>query len=318
MAMIARRTILLLIVLTAGICCAQFLPRPGSRTRVGEAGNFVRIEGGLVVNEDNLRTARETDTHSTGTPEWTNPPGFENDVFTFTRVIFKSDSNPDSDWGRWRRLGWWVDYPDADLNFSHRLQQLTSIKTDPDARVLKLSDPDLHHYALLYMEHAGYMRLSDAEVTALRKYLLAGGALFVNDFWGSQEWDGFDREIKRVLPRRDWTELTTDHPVFHCVFDLRGPLRNLQVPTIQFWNRDHNPNDPQSPLQRVYRGEGSEEMHVRALLDDNKRVVILAIHNSDISDGWEREGENELYFNQFSEKVAYPLGINIIFYLMTH
>ena len=318
MAMIARRTILLLIVLTAGICCAQFLPRPGSRTRVGEAGNFVRIEGGLVVNEDNLRTARETDTHSTGTPEWTNPPGFENDVFTFTRVIFKSDSNPDSDWGRWRRLGWWVDYPDADLNFSHRLQQLTSIKTDPDARVLKLSDPDLHHYALLYMEHAGYMRLSDAEVTALRKYLLAGGALFVNDFWGSQEWDGFDREIKRVLPRRDWTELTTDHPVFHCVFDLRGPLRNLQVPTIQFWNRDHNPNDPQSPLQRVYRGEGSEEMHVRALLDDHKRVVILAIHNSDISDGWEREGENELYFNQFSEKVAYPLGINIIFYLMTH
>ena len=313
MAMTARRTVLLFIVLTAGICSAQFRPRPGSGRRVGETGNFVRIEGGLVVNEDNIRTARETDTHSTGTPEWTNPPGFENDVFTFTRVIFKSDSNPDSDWGRWRRLGWWVDYPDADLNFSHRLQQLTSIKTDPDARVLKLSDPELHHYALLYMEHAGYMRLSDAEVTALRKYLLAGGALFVNDFWGSQEWDGFDREIKRVLPGRDWTELTIDHPVFYCVFDLRGPMRNLQ-----FWNRDYNPNNPQSPLQRVYRGEGSEEMHVRALLDDNKRVVILAIHNSDISDGWEREGENELYFNKFSEKVAYPLGINIIFYLMTH
>src|SRR6266581_1271146 len=134
MAMIARRTILLLIVLTAGICCAQFLPRPGSRTRVGETGNFVRIEGGLVVNEDNLRTARETDTHSTGTPEWTNPPGFENDVFTFTRVIFKSDSNPKSDWARFLTLACWVDYSDADLNFAHRLQKLTSIKTDPDAR----------------------------------------------------------------------------------------------------------------------------------------------------------------------------------------
>ena len=316
--MTARRTILLLIVLSAGICCAQFLPRRSSSRRVGETGNFIRIEGGLVVNEDELRTARETDTHSTGTPMWTNAPGFENDVFTFTRVIFKSDYDPDSNWGRWRRLGWWVDYPDADLNFSHRLQQLTSIKTDPDARVLKLSDPDLHHYALLYMEHAGYMRLSDAEVTALRKYLLAGGALFVNDFWGSQEWDGFAREIKRVLPGRAWTELTTDHPVFHCVFDLRGPMKNFQVPTIQFWNRDHNPNDPQSPLQRVFRGEGSEEMHVRALLDDHQRLMILAIHNSDISDGWEREGENELYFNQFSEKVAYPLGINILFYLMTH
>ena len=80
-----------------------------------------------MVNEDTLRTARETDTHSTGTPNWTNQPGFEEDVFTFARVIFKSDPNLDSGWGRGRRLGWWVDYPDADLNFSYRLQQLTSI-----------------------------------------------------------------------------------------------------------------------------------------------------------------------------------------------
>ena len=316
--MTARRTILLALVLTAGICCAQYLPRSSSRTRIGESGSFVRIEGGLVVDEDSLRTARETDTHSTGTPEWTNPPGFENDVFTFARVIFKSDYNPYSDWNRWRRLGWWVDYPDADLNLSHRLQQLTSIRTDPDARVLKLSDPAIHQYALLYLEHAGYMRLSDVEVSALRKYLLAGGALFVNDYWGSQEWDGFAGEIERVLPGRDWTELTTDHPVFHCVFELRGSMRDFQVPTIQFWNWDHDPNDPQSPLQRVFRGDGSEDMHVRALFDDQRRLMILAIHNSDISDGWEREGENEVYFNKFSEKVAYPLGINIIFYLMTH
>ncbi len=316
--MTAKRIILLSLVLSAAVCCAQFRSRRGSSPGAGESGNLVRIEGGLVLNEDEVRTARETDTHSTGTPEWTNAPGFEKDVFTFTRVIFKSDSGPDREWSRWRRLGWWVDYPDADLNFSHRLQQLTSIKTDPDARVLKLSDPELHHYALLYMEHAGYMRLRDDEVIALRSYLLAGGALFVNDFWGSQEWDGFAREITRVMPGRVWTELTTNHPVFHCVFDLSGPMKSFQVPTIQFWNQDHDPNDPHSPLQRVYRGEGSDEMHVRALFDDNQRVLILAVHNSDISDGWEREGENELYFNQFSEKVAYPLGINIIFYLMTH
>ena len=169
------------------------------------------------------------------------------------------------------------------------------------------------------MEHAGYLRLSDGEVVALRKYLLSGGALLVNDFWGSEEWNGFAGEMNRVLPGRAWSELKPDHPVFHYVFDLRGPMSSLQVPTIQFWNPDHNPNDPQSPpLQRIYRGEGSEEMHVRVLVDDHQRMMILAIHNSDISDGWEREGENELYFDRFSEKVAYPLGINIIFYLMTH
>ena len=125
-------------------------------------------------------------------------------------------------------------------------------------------------------------------------------------------------EIARALPRHTWKDLTTDHPIFHSIYDLRGPMSRLQVPTIQFWNRDHNPGDPQSPLQTVFRGEGSEEMHGRALRDAQGRMMILAIHNSDISDGWEREGENETYFNRFSESVAYPLGINIIFYLMTH
>ena len=314
----ARRTILLAVVLASGLCLAQLRPRPGLSPRSGVSESFVRIEGGLVVNEDELHTARETDTHASGTPDWTNAPGFEQDVFTFARVIFKSDPGPRSNRGRLRWLGWWVDYPDADLNLSYRLQQLTSIRTDPDARVLKLTDPMLPRYPLLYMEHAGYLRLNDDEVAALRKYLQSGGALFVNDFWGSEEWDGFASEMNRVLPGRTWTELTTDHPVFHCVYDLRGPMSRLQVPTIQFWNQDHDPNDPQSPLQMIYRGEGSEDMHVRAVLDDKKRVVILAILNSDISDGWEREGENEIYFNKFSEKVAYPLGINVVFYLMTH
>jgi Domain of unknown function (DUF4159) len=319
--MMIRRTYGLLLaaaVLTAGICLAQFQPRSGSGRRGSGSGRFVRIEGGAVVDEDTVRTARETVSHSADTPNWTNSPGFEHDVFTFARVIFQSDSAYDSGWGFGRRLGWWVDYPDADLNISYRLQQLTSIRTDPDGRVLKLTDPALFDYPLIYMEHAGYMRLSDEEVAALRKYLACGGALFVNDFWGTQEWEGFAGQIERVLPHRSWVELNTDHPIFNCVFDLRGPMYRLRVPTMQFWNEDFDANDPNSPPQRVFRGEGSEEMHIRAMLDDAGRIMIVAIHDSDVSDGWEREAENSLYFNRFSEKIAYPLGINIIFYLMTH
>jgi hypothetical protein len=312
-----RRTILVALLLVGGFAFAQLRPRP-DLNRPGVSGHFVRIEGGLVVNEDEIRTAREVGTHSSGTPNWTNAPGFEDESFTFTRIIFQSNPAPSSRRGRFRWLGWWVDYPDADLNLSYRLQQLTTIRTDPDARVVKLTDPELFHYPLLYMEHAGYMGLSDEEVADLRKYLLNGGALFVNDFWGAEEWNGFAAEINRVLPGRTWSDLATDHEVFSCVFDLRRPMKQLQVPTIQFWNQEQDPNDPQSPLQTIFRGEGSEDMHVRALLDDRGKMLILAVHNSDISDGWEREGENEVYFNKYSEKIAYPLGINIIFYLMTH
>ena len=319
--MMTRRTSSLLLaggVLTAGICFAQFQPRPGSSPRGAESGRLVRIEGGAVIDEDTVRTARETVSHSMDTPVWTNSPGFGHDVFTFARVIFQSDSAFGERVGFGRRLGWWVDYPDADLNLSYRLQQLTSILTDPDGRVLKLSDPALFDYPLLYLEHAGYMSLSDEEVAALRKYLACGGALFVNDFWSAREWDGFAGQIGRVLPNRSWVELNTDHPVFHCVFDLQGPMHRWRVPTMQFWNEDFDANDPQSPPHRVFRGEGSEEMHVRALSDDAGRIMILAIHNSDVSDGWEREAESDHYFNRYSEKIAYPLGINIVFYLMTH
>jgi hypothetical protein len=321
--MTKRTSSLLLIaaVLTAGICIAQFDPRSGRGSRSGSSGRFVRIEGGNVVDEDTVRTARETASHSMDTPTWTNPAGFEQDVFTFARVIFQTDpSSGSGGYGRGfgRRLGWWVDYPDADLNLSYRLQQLTSLRTDPDARVLKLTDPALFDYPLVYMEHAGYMRLSDEEIAALKKYLAGGGAIFVNDFWSAQEWDGFAAQIARVLPDRQWQDLTTEHPVFQCVFDLRRPMHELRVPTMQFWNREFDATDPQSPPHRVFRGEGSEEMHVRALSDAKGRIMILVIHNSDVSDGWEREGENDAYFNNYSEKIAYPLGINIIFYLMTH
>lgn len=287
----------------------------------GDNGPYIRTEGGVVIDEDNVRSARDTASHSTGTPEWTNRAGFDHDVFTFARVLFKSEDPSGRrryEWGRGPRLGWWVDFPDADLNFSYRLQQLTSIRVNPDARVVKLTDPDLANFPFLYMTHPGYIKLNDAEVTALSHYLRNGGVLLVNDFWSTRDWQGFEEQMRRVLPGQSWTELGVDHPIFNCVYKIPGPMRRLQVPTLQFWDRNFDINDPNSRLQVVDRGEGSETMHVRAWHDDRQRISVLAIHNSDVADGWERESESEDYFKTFSEKIAYPLGVNIVFYLMTH
>ncbi len=294
------------------------------RGRSGNAmgGSIIRGEGGTVIDEETVRTARDVVSHSTGTPNWTNSPGFEKDVFTFTRVLFKTspekERRSERGFGRGWWLGWWVDFPDADLNISYRLQQLTSLKVDPDGRVVRLTDPTLTDYPFLYMEHPGYMSLTADETRNLRNHLLNGGVLLVIDFWSQREWDGFEDQMKRVLPGRTWVDLPLSHPVFHCVYNLNGPMQMLQVPTIQFWNPDHDPMDPHSRIHRVFRGEGDEEMHVRAWLDDKQRIMALAVHNSDVSDGWEREGENLEYFHRYSEKIAYPLGINLIVYLMTH
>jgi hypothetical protein len=302
-----------------GVSLAQFQRGPGGR---GFGGSVIRGEGGTVIDEATVRTAREVESHSTGTPDWTNAPGFEKDVFTFARVLFKTSRGTgqrfERGFGRGRWLGWWVDFPDADLNFSYRLQQLTALKVDSEGRVVRLTDASLTDYPFLFLEHPGYMELDQDETRNLRNYLLNGGALLVEDFWSQRDWDGFEAQMKQVLPNRNWVDLPLSHPVFHCVYNLAGPMQMLQVPTIQFWNPEHDPLDPHSRIHRIDRGEGDELMHVRAWLDDKQRIMVIAIHNSDVSDGWEREGEDEEYYHRYSEKIAYPLGINLVVYLMTH
>ena len=291
----------------AGLCAGQW---PSPRETGTVTGRIVQTEGGQWVNEDTVRTARETAPHSIDLPVWTNSPAFGKDVFTFTRIIFQSEP------GRPSWLGWINDYPDADLNLSARLQLLTSIRVDPDGRVLKLSDPALLDYPFIFMSHPERMELRPEEIEALRRYLSNGGALMVDDFWGDRSWQHFEGTMHEVLPDRNWVELSTEHPLFHCVYDLRGPMNRLQVPTMQLWRRGYSLADADS-FPSAFRGRGSRQMHVRAWFDDRQRLMVLALHNSDTGDGWEREGEDEQYFHQFSEGRAYPLAINALFYIMT-
>ncbi len=145
---------------------------------------IVQTEGRppVFVNEDTVRTAREVAAHSTQPMNWTNAPDFEQDAFTFVRIIYSYNKGPlvsvsSSPWG------WITDFPDSDLNLSFRLQQVTSLRVNPDGRVLKLTDPDLVKYPFIYMVEPGRMLLKDEEVPILRKYLLNGGVLMVDDFW---------------------------------------------------------------------------------------------------------------------------------------
>jgi hypothetical protein len=68
-----------------------------------------------------------------------------------------------------------TDLPDADLNLSYRLQQMTSIKVDPYARIIRANDPELFSYPFLMTAAAGAMVLEEDEIVGLRKYLLNGG-----------------------------------------------------------------------------------------------------------------------------------------------
>ncbi len=288
--------ILFLLPLAGGVVLAQ---------RWGGGGGGER----WYPEYETCRTAREVPSHSTGTPSWTNEPGFEKDVLTFVRI--RRDRAP---YGSRSAGFWWTDFPDSDLNLSYRLQQMTSLKVNPDGRVLDLTDKELFNYPFIYMVEPGRLLLKNEEVPILRKYLLNGGVLMADDFWGQVQWAGFQREIKRVLPEREFVELPMDHPLFHCVFDLKGPKNSLQIPNVGQGVRSQH----DGITWEYHDGEECTEVHVRAIFDDNNHILVLATHNTDNGDGWEREGENEYFFHNFSENRAFPLAINIFFYLMTH
>jgi len=237
-----------------------------------------------------------------GVPEWTNDPEFASDVFTFVRIRYASDYY----WGRGG--GWRTDWPASDLNFSFRLQQLTALKVNPEARYLSLTDPELFDYPFIYIVEPGALTFNDEEVKALRRYLLNGGFLMVDDFWGVMEWENFEREIKRVFPDRELKELPLEHPIFHCVYDLKT---KPQIPSINWaWaGRDAG---------ITWERPDAREPHYKGISDAAGRLMVIICHNTDLGDGWEREGEDPWYFHEFSEKYAYPLGINIVVYAMTH
>ena len=241
---------------------------------------------------------------------WTNTPGLDRDVFTFARVRY--DRAP---YGSWSAGDWWTDFPDSDLDLSWRVQQLTSIKVDPNGRVLRIGDKDLFEYPWIYMVEPGRLDLREEEVAILRRYLLNGGFLMADDFWGEVQWRNFEEQMKRVFPERQFVELPADHRLFHCVFDLKGPKNRLQIPNYRTGAASRYP--PHITWER-HDGEECVDVHVRALFDDHDRMMVIACHNTDNGDGWEREAEDDYFFHEFSEKRAYPLAVNILFYAMTH
>lgn len=250
--------------------------------------------GGQIYVAPGTRTAREIESRSTGTPMWENPRAFGAEVFTFARLRYDAAPRP----ANGGRGGWTTDLPDADLNLSYRLQQLTSLRVDPNARLVRPTDPDLFSFPFLFAAAPGAMGLTADEIAALRRYLLNGGFLLMTDYWGDVDEANVERLFRAILPEHRFEELPIEHPLYRTVLNIR---EKAAVPNI-----------------RMGLKIPGTQVHHRVIFDAKGRLMVMGLHNSDDSDGWEREGENHEYFEQYAEKIAYPLAINIIVYVMTH
>ena len=231
--------------------------------------------------------------------------------FHFCRVMFRSD--------RREKQGWSTDYPGADLNFSVRLAELTKVRVTmareggepfPDAVVVRLTDDALFQCPFIFMEDAGTARFTETEGGRLRDYLLKGGFLLVSDYHGSWAREQFDEEIGKILPRGQYptVDLTPPgHPMWNTMFPV---TRLPQMASIMTWRRSGG-----GTIER-WNDDGSGP-DARGIVDPHGRVMVVMVHDTDLPDPWEREGEDKDYFFQFSPE-AYAVGVDILLYAMTH
>jgi uncharacterized protein DUF4159 len=235
--------------------------------------------------------------------------------FSFCRLYY---SRVRSEYGG---QGWWTDYPDADTNFSIRLSELTKtrVSQDPDGEpnhlVVRADSPEIFECPFVTIEDAGTAQFTDAEVKGLREYLLKGGFLWSDDFWGDYALECFSAQLARVFPemtlpekqrKYELTDVPLGHPVFRMMFEM---TRIPQIPSIQHWRR--------SGGETSERGFESEHVNFKGISDTHGRLMVLMTHNTDIADAWEREGEDQRFFFLFSPE-GYAVGINILLYAYTH
>jgi hypothetical protein len=212
--------------------------------------------------------------------------------------------------------GWNTDYPGADNNFSVRLAELTRVPVkfdknrQPHHVVVPLSDPLLSRCGIVFMTDIGTAEFSDEEVMRLREYLLKGGFIWVDDSWGSHAWAQWVSQISRILRpgEHPMFDIPTTHPIMRTLYHVE---RVPQVPSIRHWARSRGTSTSE-------RGPDSAEVYFKGIQDSHGRLMVLMTHNTDISDTWEREGEEPRSFFDTFSPTGYALGVNVVLYAMTH
>jgi len=221
--------------------------------------------------------------------------------FTFCRLRYQNIR-------RARKSGWGDDYPQADYNFMVRLNELTKTPISywndgyPGFANVTPMDPDLFQCPYLRMQNAANYDFTPDETARLHDYLLKGGFLWIDDNW-DPDFEYIRPNLTRILPGAPIVDLPLDHPMF-LVFYHVNPLP--QIPALNSWLR----NGQNSEI-------GPAAVHYYGVFDDHRRLVVLVSVNSDVSDSWEREGDNHAYFETYSWQ-GYALGVNVAVWVMTH
>lgn len=158
---------------------------------------------------------------------------------------------------------------------------------EPQEDVVEADSPELFHYPYVYLTGHGNVVFSQDDVQNLRKYLLAGGFLHIDDNYGL---DPFIRlEMKKVFPQLDFVELPFEHPIYHGKYTFDNGLPKIH---------QHDGKAPQG-FGLIYEG----------------RLMCFYSYESDLGNGW----EDQSIYNDPEDirQKSLKMGANIIHYAFT-
>jgi hypothetical protein len=205
----------------------------------------------------------------------------------------------------WRKGGtsWTQDYPRADRHFALALRRLTRIHVRSAEQPVNPEElDDFFNWPWMIAGEMGDWKLTQAHAVTLREYLLRGGFLMMDDFWGPEEYSRFEESMRLVFPDRDVVEIDGEDAIFHTVYDLN---ERYQIPGR--WALEGG---------RMRERAAGTVGHWMGVYDDKKRLMVAICFNHDVGDAWEWADEPR-YPEKFSA-LGIRLGVNYVVYSMTH
>ena len=182
--------------------------------------------------------------------------------------------------------GDWYANPSGLPNLLRAIGQRTGLPVSTTPARIRLTDPTLWSYPYLYLTGHGNIRFSGEEARLLRRYLLDGGFLHVDDNYGLDE--SFRREIRRVFPDRELQEIPPTHPVFSVMYPF-----------------------PEG-LPKIHRHDGKAPQAFGIF--ERGRLVLFYSYESDLGNGWEDPQVHD--DPPETREAALRMGVNLFMYAL--
>lgn len=198
--------------------------------------------------------------------------------------------------GQIRHEGPWKTRAAAFPMLLNQFHTATGTPVSFELRDVSLTDPALFEMPFLYMTGTTDFLLSEEEMAALRKFLQNGGVLLAEAGEGRQSFDKAFREMAaKLFPGKPLAALPAGHEIY------RTPLSATKVRAR-----------PALAVQRNSQIEMAPELYGMEI--NGTLSVIYTPH--DLSAGWEQAPAP--YALGYEAKEATALGVNVLFYAVTH